>query len=141
MSTLTAVRTQAGQVTAELRAGGTRWVARGLVAAGALMIPWLFVLAAQLPATARAAHWPAAWVGLDGLEALALLATGSLLARRDDRYRLAAMATATLLVTDAWLDVMTAAPGPGRLIAIAMAFCPELPVAALCAALALRGAR
>jgi hypothetical protein len=102
------------------------------------MIPWLFVLATQLPAATRAWHWSAAWVGLDSLEALGLAGTGLLLARRDDRYRLVAMATGTLLLTDAWFDVMTAAPGRDQLIAILMAACPELPVAALCMVLALR---
>lgn len=120
-----------------LRARGARWLAGGFVAAGILMIPWLFVLATQLPASTRAWHWPAAWVGLDSLEALGLLAMGMLLARRDDRYRLAAMATATLLLTDAWFDVTTAGPGAGRLLAIAMAVFPELPLAALCFTLAL----
>ncbi len=117
----------------------SRWLHRALIVAGLGMIPWLFVLAATLPASTTAWHWPAAWVGLDGLEALGLLGTGVLLARGDDRYRLAAMATATLLVTDAWFDVLTAAPGHGQLVALAMAACPELPVAVACAVLAVRG--
>lgn len=116
-----------------------RWLARGLIAAGVVMVPWLFVLATQLPAATTAWHWPLAWTGLDGLEAFGLLTTGLLLARRDDRYRLAAVASATLLAMDAWFDVTTAAPGSQRLIAVAMAACPELPVAALCLTLALRG--
>jgi len=118
---------------------GRRWLAGGLVAAGVIMTGWLFVLAARLPATATAWHWPLAWTGLDALEALGLLMTGRLLARRDDRYRLAAVATATLLAVDAWFDVTTAAPGSQQLTAVAMAACPELPVAALCLTLALRG--
>ena len=120
-------------------AHGARWLPRALIVAGLGMIPWLFVLATQLPGSTTAWHWPAAWVGLDGLEALGLLGTGLLLARRDGRYRLAAMATATLLLTDAWFDVLTSAPGREQLTAIAMAACPELPVAALCAVLAVRG--
>lgn len=66
-----------------------------------------------------------------------LPATGVLLARRAGRHRLAAMATATLLLTDAWFDVTTAGPGAGRLLAIAMAVFPELPLAAFCFTLAL----
>ncbi len=117
----------------------SRWLHRALIAAGLGMIPWLVLLGSSLPASTTAWHWPAAWVGLDGLEALGLLGTGVLLARRDSRYRLTAMATATLLLTDAWFDVLTSAPGRERLTAIAMAACPELPVAALCAVLAVRG--
>lgn len=104
------------------------------------MIPWLFVLAATLPASTRAAHWSTAWTGLDGMEALGLLATGILAIRRNSRLCLAAAATGTLLVVDAWFDVTTAAPGPGAALALAMAACPELPLAALCAVLAIRAA-
>jgi hypothetical protein len=75
------------------------------------------------------------------MEALGLLGTGMLLARRDDRYRLTAAVTATLLLADAWFDVTTAAPGRDQLIAITMAACPELPVILLCATLALRDGR
>jgi hypothetical protein len=65
--------------------GTPAWLGRALTGAGLAMVPWLFVLAARLPASARAAHWAAAWVGLDSLEALSLLGTGVLLTRRDDR--------------------------------------------------------
>ncbi|MGW5434660.1 hypothetical protein ACWET9_47415 [Streptomyces sp. NPDC004059] len=108
-----------------------------LVACGLALLPWLYVLATGLPATATAAHWPVAWVGLDALEALGLIATGLLAARGDRRHALAAAATATLLVVDAWFDTTTAAPG-GFATAVAMALGAELPLAALCGRLALR---
>jgi hypothetical protein len=117
------------------------WLGRGLIVAGAGMIPWLAGLAVQLPSQTTAYHWAAAWTGLDAMEAAGLAATGLLLLRRDDRYRLTAMVTATLLVVDAWFDVTTSAPGGDQAIAIAMAVCAELPVAALCAVLAWRGDR
>lgn len=44
-----------------------------------------------------------------------------------------------LLVTDAWFDVLTAAPGVDRPAALLMAGCAELPVAVLCAAVAWQG--
>jgi hypothetical protein len=119
--------------------GRPAWLGRGLVVAGAGMFPWLLVLALTLPASPRAAHWPIAWVGLDGLEALGLLATGVALIRRRSWLCLAAAVTATLLVVDAWFDVLTSAPGSATAVAIAMAVCPELPTAVLCAVLAVRG--
>ena len=109
-----------------------------LVACGLGLLPWLYMLATGLPATATAAHWPVAWVGLDALEALGLIATGFLAARGDRRHALAATATATLLVVDAWFDTTTAAPGGDFATAVAMALGAELPLAALCARLALR---
>lgn len=109
-----------------------------LVACGLGLLPWLYVLATGLPATATAAHWPLAWVGLDALEALGLIATGLLAARGDRRHALAAAATATLLVVDAWFDTTTAAPGGDFATALAMALGAELPLAALCGRMALR---
>ena len=117
---------------------GKPWLALALIAAGLVMIPWLVVLATQLPAAATAWHWSAAWTGLDSLEALALLGTGWLMARQDPRCCLVATAATALIVADAWFDVTTAAPGVSEVKAIAMAAFPELPVAALCAFLALR---
>lgn len=109
-----------------------------LDACGLALLPWLYVLATGLPANATAEHWPIAWVGLDALEALGLIATGLLAARGDRRHALAAAATATLLVVDAWFDTTTAAPGGDFAAALAMALGAELPLAALCGRLALR---
>ncbi|HEX6523734.1 MAG TPA: hypothetical protein VF070_27600 [Streptosporangiaceae bacterium] len=111
------------------------WLAAALTTGGAGLIPWL-VLANCVPAIMRAWDWSAAWTGLDSVEALGLLSTGLLMLRKDARYRLTAAATAVLLLTDAWLDVATSAPGPGRVLAIVMAACLELPVAVTSAALA-----
>ena len=113
------------------------WLAAGLTAGGAGLIPWV-VLATCVPAITRAWNWSVAWTGLDSLEALGLLGTGVLLLREDARYRLTAAAAATLLLADAWFDITTSAAGPGRVLAITTAACLELPVAAVCAALAAR---
>jgi len=123
--------------TARHRTGWVRWAGIGLTGAGVAMVPWLGVLAAGLPARFEAAHWSAAWVGLDALEALGLFATGTLLRRRDARAALTAAATAALLVVDAWFDVVTS-DASGRPVAIAMAALAEIPLAGLCAGLAVR---
>jgi hypothetical protein len=124
-----------------LRHNWPRCLAIALTASGAGLIPWLVVLATCLPASTRAWNWSTAWAGLDSLEALGLVGTGLLLIRQDVRYHLTAAATTALLLVDAWFDVTTSAPGPGRMIAIAMAAGLELPAAAACAALAARGYR
>lgn len=118
--------------------GRLRWLGTALIGAGLALIPWLFVLAIGLPSTATASHWPTAWVGLDGLEALGLITTGVLVNRRDPRSCLTAAVTATLLLVDAWLDVSTAAAGADQATAVAMAICLEIPLVILCAALAVR---
>jgi hypothetical protein len=71
------------------------------------MIPWLGVLGYVLPDATTAAHWNVAWVGLDALEAIGLLATGQLLVRGDRRYAVTATLTGTALLVDAWFDVLT----------------------------------
>ncbi|MEU1803214.1 hypothetical protein [Streptomyces sp. NPDC019937] len=110
-----------------------------LLVSGVALVPWLYVLARTLPSTARVAHWNAAWVGLDALEALGLLSTAVLRLRGDDRHRLTAAATGALLLVDAWFDTVTAASGGELAGAVAMALGAELPLAAVCAALALGG--
>jgi hypothetical protein len=102
------------------------------------MIPWLVVLAVTLPASTRAAHWAAAWIGLDSMEGLGLLSTGLLLLRRDGRCCLTAAVTAALVLTDAWFDVTTAAPGSALVTAVMMAAWVEVPVSVLCATVAVR---
>ena len=120
---------------------GPRRLAAIMIGVGLCLLPWLAYLAVSLPASPRAAHWPAVWAGLDALEAAGLISTGLLLRRGDARYCLTAVATAAFLVTDAWFDVLTAPPGADLLESAAMALASELPAAVVCAVLAVRGLR
>jgi hypothetical protein len=119
-------------------ASAPRWLSAALICCGAGMVPWLAVLAIWLPASTRAWHWSTAWVGLDGLEGAGLFLTGWLARRQDPHRGLAAAGTAVLLTVDAWFDITTSAPGTSLIIAVAMAAAAELPLAAVCAVLALR---
>ncbi|MER8005133.1 hypothetical protein [Streptomyces sp. NPDC094149] len=112
-------------------------IGHGLIACGLALVPWLVVLAAGvLVDTARESL---TWVGLDGLEAVGLVATGLLVLWRDPRRVLAASATAALLLADAWFDTTTATSGTDLMAALAMAAAVELPLAALCVFLTIRG--
>jgi hypothetical protein len=132
------VRTPTGNAEHRTSPGRSPWPARALIGAGLAMIPWMFALAVQLPSSTWAQHWATAWVGLDTMEALGLVTTGVLMRLRDERHRLAAVATATLLLVDAWFDVTTSAPGTDHLTALLLAVFVEVPIASLCAALAVR---
>lgn len=110
-----------------------------LVGCGVVLVPWLVVLAVTVPATFTAGHWAVAWVGLDSMEAVGLVVTGLLTLRRDPRSALTAAVTGTLLVVDAWFDILTSASNGRLLVALAMAVCVELPLGVLCAHIALRG--
>ncbi|MGH6654706.1 MAG: hypothetical protein ACRDVE_05825 [Actinocrinis sp.] len=126
---------------AAAQASAARWPRRlglAMTVAGVAMVPWLVVLALTLPARAAAGNWTTVWVGLDSVEALGLAFTGVLLRHRDARASLTAAGTAVLLLVDAWFDVLTSAPGGDRLVAVLMAACAEVPLAVLCAALAIR---
>jgi phosphoribosylamine--glycine ligase len=127
--------------TAAAAATRWRWLALGSTLAGAGLLPWMVYLAISLPASPRAWHWPAAWVGLDAMEAAGLLTTGVLLLRRDVRSCLTALATAGLLAADAWFDVTTAPPGTGQLASVVMALAAELPGAVCCTAIGVAGLR
>ncbi len=123
------------------RARLSSFLAVGLAAAGVGLLPWMIYLAVSLPVHTTAWHWPAAWIGLDALKAGGLIGTGVLLLRRDARYCLIAMATAGVLLADAWFDVATAAPGADALSSLLMAMFAEVPAAALCIGLAVTGLR
>jgi hypothetical protein len=60
---------------------------------------------------------------------MAALATAALLARGDSRACLTAAAGGALLLTDAWFDVCTSAPGLDQRLAVAEAVLVELPLA------------
>ena len=108
------------------------------LAVGGFLLPWCVLLSMVLPATAQAQHWSLAWTGLDAAEALAALATAVLLAHGDRRAALTAAAAAALLLTDAWFDVCTSAPGLDHALALAEAAFVEVPLAGAACWLALR---
>jgi hypothetical protein len=96
-----------------------------------VLIPWIALLAIKLPRHYVAGHWDAAWVGFDvGLLAWLLL-TAWAAWRRRQIVILAALVTATLLVTDAWFDVLTARTHRDLLISAGSAIFIELPLAAI----------
>ena len=76
-------------------------------------------------------HYDAAWAGFDVMLMLALAATAYFALRRPSYLPTAAGATATLLVVDAWFDVLTT-PGVQRIESILLAVFVELPLAAFC---------
>lgn len=102
------------------------------------LVPWIVLLALTLPHRHVASHWTLTWVGFDVLLLAALVTTSWLAWRRRRVVVLAAFATATLLVCDAWFDVTTARPGADTVIAILTALLLELPLAALLSIVASR---
>lgn len=114
------------------------WASHAFVALGGVLVPWTLWLAATLPERHVARNFDVAWSGFDIALAISLVATGYGLFKGAAWTQGVAAAAATLLVTDAWFDVLTSAPGAERMMAIAMAVFAELPVAVACAMIAFR---
>ncbi len=95
------------------------------------MLPWTVFLAETLPAEQMSTNYDAAWAGFDVLLGLTLASTAYFALRRSRYLATAASATATLLVVDAWFDVLTT-PGAQRIESILLAAFVELPLAAVC---------
>ncbi|MFH8404869.1 hypothetical protein ACH4FX_08835 [Streptomyces sp. NPDC018019] len=119
-----------------LTASRRTWAGRVLTGAGLALLPWMGYLAGTLPPAEAAA-----WVALDAVEAACLLIAGTRPMAGRPGNRAAAAVAAVLLAADACVDVATAGPGSELLTAVIMAAGAELPLAALCAALAARSAR
>ncbi len=97
--------------------------------AGVVLIPWTVYLAVSLPRRDLDTHYRAAWVGFDILLVATIVMTAHFAYRMDARVQLPATATATLLVVDAWFDVMTAGRRQSTFEAVLMAVCIEIPAA------------
>jgi hypothetical protein len=115
-------------------------VALALVVVAVGLLPWTVYLALALPSRhVQDEFYDVAWAGFDVLLAAMLLITGIGLLRRRRWVQGAAASAATLLVCDAWFDILGAHGNGERLRAILLAVLAELPTAAICVVIA-RGA-
>jgi hypothetical protein len=103
-----------------------------------ITIPWTFYLAVTLPTRHIAHHWDVAWVGLDSGLIIMLTATAISAYIKSRWVSIAATATTTLLIVDAWFDVWTARSGNGLISALVLALCIELPLAIITGTLAFK---
>jgi hypothetical protein len=122
------------QLTRELRPVRVvpRWVGWLVVSAGVVMLPWIAGIALTLPSRHEAAHYDAAWTGFDIVLCLMLVRTGWLAQRGREHIELSAAVTGTLLAIDAWFDTTTADSHKEFALALTLAVCAELPLAAFC---------
>jgi hypothetical protein len=107
------------------------WIGWPFALFSLILIPWTVYLAGSLPSEQVSTNYDAAWAGFDVMLMLALAATAYFALRRPGYLPAAAGAKATLLVVDAWFDVLTT-PGVQRLESILLAVFVELPLAAFC---------
>lgn len=116
--------------------GGTRvvplWVAAAFLVIALGLLPWIAWLFWSLPDEATAAHWRLAWGGFDIGLATALAITALLVIRRSPLAQTSAAVTGTMLVCDAWFDVLTSRGTTDVTVAAVLAVVAELPLAVLC---------
>ncbi len=108
------------------------WIAIAFAAIGIGLLPWTIWLSQWLPAHHASVRWDLAWSGFDTGLALAFLFTAFAAWRRSPWVAIWAAATGTLLVADAWFDVILESHSDELRISILSAALGELPAAALC---------
>ena len=108
-----------------------RWTGPAFALFSLILLPWIVYLAYSLPSRQLSADYDVAWAGFDVMLLVALASTGYFAFRRSRYLTTAATAAATLLIVDAWFDVMTTLPGQ-RLQPIVLAAGVELPLASVC---------
>ena len=118
------------------------WVALAYGAVGIGLLPWAFWLSSSLPATHHSAHWDLAWSGFDVGLAACFCGTAVAAHRRAIAWAGAfAAATGTMLIVDAWFDVILESHGNELGTALFEAIVFELPAAGVCFWIAFRTER
>jgi hypothetical protein len=108
------------------------WVVVVYAAIGLGLLPWTITLASSLKPHHVTESWDLAWTGFDCALAVMFLATAYAAYRRSPWVAALAAATGTMLVTDAWFDIVLESHADERRTAVILALAAELPTAALC---------
>ncbi|MEU6580830.1 hypothetical protein [Nocardia sp. NPDC046763] len=95
------------------------------------LIPWIAYLSVSLPSERQVSQWDIAWVGFDFALVGAIGMTAWHAWRRRQVFIPWAMITGTLLICDAWFDIVLDWNSPDLWFAVLSAGIGELPLAAL----------
>lgn len=110
-----------------------RWIAPVLLLTALALLPWTLYLTYTLPSRHVTSHYDLAWVGFD-IGLTAAFATTAWCAVRSSQWLVpAAAVTGTMLLCDAWFDVITSGGASERAEALLEAAFAELPLAGICA--------
>jgi hypothetical protein len=104
----------------------------GFTAIGLGLLPWTIWLSESLQPRHETNRWDLAWSGFDTGLAVLFLATAIAAYRRSPWVGALAGATGTLLVTDAWFDVVLESHADELRKSLALAIFVELPLAGFC---------
>jgi hypothetical protein len=109
-----------------------RWVAPLLLITAAGLGPWTLWLTYSLPSRHLTRHYNLAWIVFDIALLAAFATTGWCVMTQSQWLVASAAATGTMLLCDAWFDIVTSAGGSETTEAVLEACFAELPLAALC---------
>jgi hypothetical protein len=110
-----------------------RWVTPLLTLTAVGLVPWTLYLTFTLPSRQVTEHYDVAWVGFD-VALLSAIAVTAVCAVRGSEWLVPfAAVTGTMLVCDAWFDVVTSIGGNDWVEAVLEAIFAELPLAFVCA--------
>jgi hypothetical protein len=117
------------------------WVVVAYAAIGLGLLPWTLILASSLKPHHVTESWDLAWTGFDCALAVMFMATSVAAYRRSPWLAALSAATGTMLITDAWFDIVLESHADERRTAVILAVAAELPAAALCFWIAYRTER
>jgi len=105
------------------------WAANIYIMLAVVLLPWTIYLGLTLPERHLSHNWDVSWTGLDIGLFVALLATGLFAYLRSIWIVISAATAGSLLLVDAWFDVMSEHSGVQFHQAMLLAFVFELPLA------------
>jgi hypothetical protein len=109
-----------------------KWIAVFFVGCAVVLVPWTVIIFDSLRNRALAEHWRLVWGGFDCFLVLAFALTAYRIITKSPRGAIAATATGTMLLIDAWFDVLTARGTKNFLTSVTMAVFAEIPCAIIC---------
>jgi hypothetical protein len=117
------------------------WVIVVFLAAGLGLLPWTIWLSTSLSSHHETNRWDLAWSGFDTGLALLFIVTAVAAYRRSPWVGALSAALGTVLVVDAWFDIVLESHADELRQSIMLAVLAELPAAAVCFWIAYRTER
>src|SRR5579884_6210 len=117
------------------------WVTVAFAAIGIGLLPWTIWLSMSLHAHHATTHWDIAWSGFDSGLAALFISTAVAAYRRSPWVGALAAATGTVLIVDAWFDIILESHADELRNSILLAVFAEIPAALVCFWIALRTER
>ena len=110
-----------------------RWIEAFFVVAAVVLIPWIVLLFGDTSSQLGVGkHWHLVWGGFDCFLVLGFASTAYRIAVRSPVGAITAASTGTMLLIDAWFDILTSRRPSEQLTAILMAVFAEIPCALIC---------